>query len=1062
MKKLFLLLAALITTFAVMAQNQTVNGTVTSADGEPLIGATVLGVGTQMGTATDVDGNFTLTLPATVKKLQVSYVGMTTKDVNITPGQKMNIVLDGTNMLDEVITVAYGTAKKSEYTGAAAVVGAAQIEDRMVSNITNVLSGTVGVQTLSDNGQPGTSSTVRIRGVGSINAVMDPLYVLDGIPYDGDIASINPADVESITVLKDAAAAAIYGARAANGVILVTTKRGREGKAKITFDARWGANSRQIKNYDVITSPQQYLQLTYQAQRNQALYRLGYSPEAAHAYGNSQLFKVTGYNVFTDTDGRGLILPDGSFNPTATLGYSDGEYFYTPDNWEDVTFRNGMRQEYNLSVSGANEKMNYYVSASYLNDEGVIDNSAFERLSTRTSVEYQANDWLKIGTNIAYSFSDSQYPDEQTASASSGNAFGIANNIAPIYPIYVRDKEGAIMYNDIYGHKIYDYGDGKSTNYSRAFMSQANPASQLLYDTEKYLVDLFNGKWFAQINPVEGLTVTGTVGLTIDNTRYRMVSNPLYGQFATTGGQSIQLASRTKGLNLQGLANYQKSFAEVHNFDFLLGYESYEWNYEYTQAIGSGLYNPMNWTVNNTLANNQRRGYGTYYDYATRGFFGRINYDYDHKYFGSFSYRRDASSRFHPDHRWGNFFSVSAAWELANEEFMKSATWLDQLKFRASFGQQGNDRIGSTQYYYYAYQDQYQLTGSDSFSDGTLMFKGNPELTWETSNSFNIGFDFSIFKQKLTGSIEYFNRTTKDMLFNKPVAPSNGYSSIPVNVGSMRNHGAEIDLTYRPIVSKNFEWDITFNATFIENEILDLLPELNGQWIDVSRIYQEGESMYQLYLVKYAGVDKATGKALYYGFDTDAKTGEKIPGSDYVTSEWKSAWRQPTGNLLPWMYGGIGTNLRFYGFDLGIACSYQVGGKMYDQGYQYLMGSGSSSEYGHNWHKDILKAWTPENPNTDVPRLDAGDENSFFTTISDRGLISSKYFAINNITFGYTFPEKMTKKIGIDGFRIYGAADNVAIFTARKGLDPRQSFVSSTAATYGAMRCISGGVKIMF
>ena len=275
--------------------------------------------------------------------------------------------------------------------------------------------------------------------------------------------------------------------------------------------------------------------------------------------------------------------------------------------------------------------MNYYVSASYLNDEGVIDNSAFERLSTRTSVEYQANDWLKIGTNIAYSFSDSQYPDEQTASASSGNAFGVANNIAPIYPIYVRDKEGAIMYNDIYGHKIYDYGDGKSTNYSRAFMSQANPASQLLYDTEKYLVDLFNGKWFAQINPVEGLTVTGTVGLTIDNTRYRMVSNPLYGQFATTGGQSIQLASRTKGLNLQGLANYQKSFAEVHNFDFLLGYESYEWNYEYTQAIGSGLYNPMNWTVNNTLANNQRRGYGTYYDYATRGFFGRINYDYDHK-----------------------------------------------------------------------------------------------------------------------------------------------------------------------------------------------------------------------------------------------------------------------------------------------------------------------------------------------------------------------------------------------------------------------------------------------
>lgn len=1062
MKKLFLLLAAIITfASAALAQNQTVSGTVTSADGDPLAGATVMGVGTSLGGVTDIDGEFTLTLPTTVKKLQVAYVGMKTQEVAIVPGQKMNIVLDSDNRLDEVIAIAYGTAKKSEYTGAASVVGAAQIEDRLVSNITNVLSGTVGVQTLNSNGQPGTSSTVRIRGVGSINAVADPLYVLDGIPYDGDIASINPADVESITVLKDAAAAALYGARGANGVILVTTKKGKDGKAKVSFDARWGANSRQVKNYDVITSPEQYLQLTYQAQRNQALYRLGYTPELAHAYGNSMLFKATGYNVFTDTDGLGLILPDGSFNPTATLGYSDGEYFYTPDNWEKGTFRNGMRQEYNLSVSGGNDRMNYYVSASYLNDEGVIDNSAFERLSTRTSVDYQANDWLKIGTNISYSYSDSQYPDEQTSTTSSGNAFFIANNMAPIYPMYVRDASGKIMYNEIYGHKIYDYGDNKSTNYSRSFMSQANPASQLLYDTEKYLVDLFNGKWYAQINPIEGLTVTGTVGLTIDNTRYRMVSNPLYGQFATTGGQALQEAMRTKGLNLQALANYTKTFNDVHNIDVLLGYESYEWNYEYTEAIGSGLYNPMSWAVNNTLSNNQRKGYGAYYDYATRGLFGRINYDYNRKYFGSFSYRRDASSRFHPDHRWGNFFSLSAAWDLAQEEFLKSYTWLDQLKFRASFGQQGNDRIGSTQYFYYAYQDQYQLTGADSFSDGSLVFKGNPDLTWEKSNSFNIGFDFSVFK-KFSGSIEYFNRTTSDMLFNKPVAPSNGYSSIPVNVGKMRNHGAEIDLTYRPITTKDFEWDITFNATFIQNKILELLPELDGEWISGSRIYREGESMYQLYLVKYAGVDKTTGRALYYGWETDKETGEKIEGTDYITPEWKSAWRQPSGNLLPWVYGGIGTNLRLYGFDLAVACSYQAGGKMYDSGYQYLMGSGASSEYGNNWHKDILNAWTPENTNTDVPRLDAGDSNSFYSTLSDRGLINSNYFAINNITAGYTFPAKLTKKIGVDSFRVYCAADNVALFTARKGLDPRQSFVSSTTSLYTAMRCVSGGVKIVF
>ncbi|MDE6651897.1 MAG: TonB-dependent receptor, partial [Paramuribaculum sp.] len=338
---------------------------------------------------------------------------------------------------------------------------------------------------------------------------------------------------------------------------------------------------------------------------------------------------------------------------------------------------------------------------------------------------------------------------------------------------------------------------------------------------------------------------------------------------------------------------------------------------------------------------------------------------------------------------------------------------------------------------------------------------GNKNLTWETSNSFNVGVDFGFWDRKLSGTVEYFNRQTSDMLYNRPTSPSLGYTSIPMNIGSMRNSGFEIELTYRPIATKNLVWAINANATFVNNKVLKLAPELGGKWINGSRIYREGESMYQLYMVKYAGVDKATGEALYWGFDTD-DNGDKVPGSDFVTKEWKSAYRQSTGDLLPIVYGGFGTTLNAYGFDLGLAFSYQLGGKIYDQGYQYLMGSGASSEYGHNWHKDIRNAWTPENPNTNVPRLDAQAAYSYYSYLCDRGLITSNYLSLNNITLGYTLPSNFTKKFGVESLRIYGAADNVALWSARKGLDPRQSFTAATTSLYTALRCISGGLKVTF
>ena len=1073
------------------AQTTKITGRIFSeSDGEPVIGASVLVMDTNLGASTDIEGNFTIeNVPASATTLRVSYVGLATQEVQIVRGKAMKIIMtEDAAVLDDVMVVAYGTAKKSAFTGSASVIKAEKIEQRQVSNVTNALSGTIaGVQTLSSNGQPGTSSTVRIRGIGSLYASNTPLYVVDGIPFDGDISSINTADIENMSVLKDAAAAALYGARGANGVIMITTKRGKSHDARVSLDARWGINERQIGKYDVLGSTNKYMETLYQAYRNAGLYNLNYDAARAHQYANKNLFGAIGYQIYTLNGAEGLIAPNGLVDPRATLGYSDGTYFFTPDDWTDGTIDNQMRQEYNLSVSGGTDKLNYYFSAGYLQDGGVIENSGFDRLSTRLSVDYQAKKWLKIGTNLSYVNSESRYPGDQTTTNSSGNAFLLANMIAPVYPMYVRNADGTIAKDAQTGRPVYDYGNGQTGN-TRNWMSMSNPMSDLLYNTEEYLMDIFNGKWYAEVTPFKGFKLTASVGTYIDNTRYHSIGNNKYGQSASYGGTVTQDYTRTQAFNQQYLANYEFSLGN-NNFELLAGYEAYDLRGENSWATGQNYYKDGDWTVNNTI--DQKRGGGSAYEYSTRGIFGRINWNWDEKYFLSGSYRRDASSRFHPDNRWGDFFSASAAWVLSKEDFMKDIDWVDILKVKASFGQQGNDKLGTSSYYYYAYQDQYTVTGADgSFSDGLLAYKGNKDITWEKSNAFNIGADFSLFKGKLDGTVEYFSRKTSDMLYNKPVANSNGYGSIPMNIGSMTNSGFEVELNANIINNRNFKWSVFANATYVKNEINELHPELNGEYISGSDILREGDSMYQKYLVKYQGVDPNTGLALYEAkwtadqwfkktmseADYKALTAEgneeaynaaveaynKKPET-YVTSDWNVAYdtgREATGDLMPDVYGGFGTTIEFHGFDFGISFSYQLGGKIWDYSYQDLMHGGAIADVGSNWHKDIANAWTPENPHTDVPRLNTQDK--FTNSNSDRWLVSSNYLSINNITLGYTLPKNITRSLGLNSVRIYGAADNVALFCARKGMDPRQSYTMSTTATYGALRTISGGIKVTF
>ena len=950
-------------------------------------------------------------------------------------------------VLDEVMVVAYGTAKKSAFTGSAATIKNEKITSRQTSNVTNALAGQVaGVQTTSSTGQPGKDATVRIRGIGSISASNTPLYVVDGVPYDGEISAISTSDIESMTVLKDAASNALYGARGANGVILITTKRGKTGDARVTFDAKWGVNKRGVPSYETVQDPGKFYEMAYSAIYNGDLkgYAAAGDLASANAYANQAMLSSSylGYQVFTIPNGEQLIGMDGKLNPNATLGYSDGTYYYTPDSWSDALFENNTRQEYNLSVSGANDKMNYYMSAGYLDDQGIVPNSGFQRYSARLKADYQVKPWLKMGGNVSFTHYDSREQDTEGGS-SNANAFYAANIMGAIYPMYVRDAAGNIMV-DNRGFQRYDYGS--DTNFKRNnVIPNANPLASYMLDKMKYSGDVVSGKWSADIDIWGGA----------NNVRYTNMTNPFYGQYSETSGVGglISVATeRSFSTNQQYLLTYNKTFNDVHNLDVLAGHENYNYKYQYLYGSREKIYNPDVPELNNGILNQNNESYSK--NYATEGWLFRVQYDYDGKYFGSASYRRDASSAFHPDNRWGNFWSVGAGWLMNKEAFLENQNWIDMLKFKISYGLQGNDNLmyeDGLYRNYYPYMDQYTLSNSNSDFATSLYYKGNPEITWETSHSFNTGFDFAFWSGKLSGSVEYFSRKTTDMLYFKPVAPSMGYSRFPENVGSMINRGVELDLSSNIISTKDFTWDINFNLTHFKNEVLELAPELNGQLIDGSRIYREGESMYQLYLPKYVGVNPETGESQW------ALTEPNEAGETVTTSYSEaSSNRFATGDILPKVYGGFGTSLTFHGFDFSIAFAYQLGGRILDYTYQSLM---STDAMGSAWHVDMLNAWTPENTNTNVPRMNVKDLYTSYT--SDRWLTSSDYLSLQNITFGYTLPKSWTRKLQIDGIRLYFVADNVALWTARKGLDPRQGYVAADNV-YSPIRTISGGISLNF
>lgn len=1088
MKKLFLLMTAvLMTVVCAIAQTKTVSGTVVYAgDNEPLAGATVLPVGGGQGTATDIDGNFTLTVPSSVSKLTVSYVGMISKTVDAGTGLK--IALDNSeNNLDEVMVVAYGTAKKSAFTGSATVVDNAAIEKTQVTNVLNALSGRVtGMQVSNASGAPGASSpSMAIRGFSSINAGNNPLIIVDGTPFTADINTLSANDIESMTVLKDAASTALYGARGANGVIMITTKRAKLGEAKVTVDAKWGSNSRATQDYDYIKNPAQYYEAYYGALYNYATMNepankntgLGLSPAAANTWANNAMFNGAsslGYNVYTVPEGQMLIGSNGKLNPNATLGrrinYNGIDYLLTPDNWMDEVYKSSLRQEYNLSVTQGNEKNNFYASVGYLKNEGiVVAKSDFQRFTARLSADVQAKPWLKVGAGINYARTTTNSMDGEGEDSSTGNIFAAATQIAPIYPLYVRDAAGNIMI-DQYGLQTYDYGKGNNAGLTRPIFADSNAVSDAMLNKFSQEGNVFTGNIFAEIRFLKHFKFTTNNSLNFEDARVTEVINPYYGQYKSQNGIVSKQHYRNTDVTYQQLLNYNRTFADKHNVDIMAGHEYYR-NKDYVlYASKNNMFDPENDELASAIIDGSANSYTS--EYNNEGWIFRGMYDYDGKYFGQISYRHDASSRFHPDHRWGNFWSIGGAWILTKESFMEDLTWLDFLKVKVAYGDQGNDNIGN-----YRYTNTYSIINSVNNPGVVANTMGNKDISWEKNGNFSTGLEFAVLNNRLSGTFEGFYRTTKDMLMYFPLPTSYGFTGYYANVGNMMNGGLSLELTGTPVKTRDFTWTINANITYQKNRITSLPDDRkttevekiddNGNIVKTVKgfsngnyFYGEGESMYSFYSKKYAGVDPETGLPSYYMSVLDPKT-KKPTGETTTTTDYASATDYLTDVCPPHVFGGFSTQFQYKDFDLSLQFNYQIGGNVYDSGYATLMTSPKSGSAGTNIHADVLKAWTPENKGSNIPRYTYNDEYS--GQMNTRFMTDASYLSLENINFGYTLPAKLTRKAFLEKVRVYLACDNVWVWSKRQGLDPRQSFTGGSNNTYyAAIRTISGGLTVTF
>ena len=1128
-KKLALLSLSLLMAGGAVAQNTATGqmiGHVSDPDGQPVARAAVK-VGERVVAVTDKNGNFTLTkLPAGTRSVTISYIGM--KSIKTSVSSTMNVTMEWDNAnLDEVMVVAYGTAKKSSFTGSAATIKADDINKLQVANPVEGLKGRVaGVQIYSNSGRPdGGSPTIRIRGISSINAGNDPLIIVDGAPYPGDLSSINQQDIETFSVLKDAASAALYGARGANGVIIITTKRTRSHHgARVTFDAKWGVNQVAQQRYETVRDAAGYYEAYHRALRNESLYenlnaqnnyQLG-DEKAAYEFANKNMQERLGYLTYTVPDGQNLVLENGKLNPAATLGRvvkgkdASGkpfDYTITPDDWYELAYRPALRQEYNLNVAKGNDNSNIYFSMGYLDNKGILQNTDFKRITSRLKADWNAKDWLNFNTNITYTNSQSHNVEGEGDANSSGSIFGLVNNIAPIYPAYLRDGKGNIMVDNM-GFTRYDYGKKGYLPMNRPFLSYSNPLSDNALNYNGENTHTLNANVGADVLLGKGFKFVTNNTLYLISSRGENLSNPYYGQSAESSKGFVSVGSDLRVRhNFQQLLNYTRTFAGIHNVEALVGHEYYRSKSYSLSGTRTNLVDHKNHELGGGLENGTPSSSAGLYN--TEGWFARTNYSLYDRYFASASFRRDASSRFHPDHRWGNFWSLSGAWIISKESFF-NVKWVDELKLKASYGEQGNDGIKD-----YLYTTTYTFKNSNGRLALVPRLLGNEKISWEKNGNFNMGVEFSLFKGRLSGQVEVFNRSTHDMLSTYSLPRSYGFTSFYDNLGNMSNRGVEVELNAELVRTSKFSWSVGVNFTHYKNQITSIpdqkkLKEYEGHkgYESGNFFYGEGLPMWTRFLYRSAGVDEKTGEMTYYtwAYRYDLTKPKMVKDANGKEVQQLDRWGEPVYEILkkkvtdangkveevpvakdrltkttlaseasyflgkdphPDLYGGFNTRLTYAGFDLGIDFSFQLGGHILDKDYADLM-NGLSGEFGGSAvHKDALtKSWSPTNRHAKYPRLQAGTALTTNRSYDvDTYYVSASFLSLNNINFGYTVPKEFLYRYAkgqVQNLRLYVSADNVHYWSARKGLDPRQSVSTTKQVQYSPVRTISGGLTLTF
>lgn len=1062
----------------------TVSGTVfSSEDDSPIIGASIKIQGTKMGAATDIDGKFRLENVKKGATLVVTYIGMQTKTVKAGENMKIYLTSDSKSLDEVVVQVAYGAAKKSTLTGAVTQVDSKQIEVRPVSSVTSALEGTTsGVQINSTYGQPGEEPSIRIRGFGTVNGSATPLYVLDGVPFGGNISDLNSNDIESITVLKDAASCALYGNRASNGVILITTKRGKGEKMAFNLKVNQGTYSRGIKEYKMLNA-KEFMETSWLNLRNSRI-SAGDDQATANAYARKNLINDELYlNIYNKADDQ-LFDANGKLVSDAQIldGYADDL------DWYDNAIRDGYRQEYNFSGSQASAKSDYYFSVGYLNEKGYVTNSDFDRLTGRAAMNFRPKKWLNTGFTISGSHQKSNITNGNS-SASYTNAFMFCRNIAPIYPVHLHNADGSYQL-DSFGNKQYDSGSYTDENGNPVLTRNQYQDRHVIWENElnenKSFRNTLQSSAYMDLKFLNDFTFTVKGELNVRNNENRTYNSALIGDGKGNNGRTSRSIYRYKNYTFQQQLNWNHTFGN-HTVGVLLGHENYSYFYDYTYIYKTnqtfaGQDNLDNFT-------NLTNGSGYSNRYRTESYLGRIRYDYQEKYNVEASFRRDGSSRFAKESRWGNFGSIGASWVVTKEDFMKPISWVNNLKLRADYGLVGNDAGAG----YYSYMALYASKQNHNKGAYYLSQLANTKLKWETGASFGIGVDARLFN-RWNISAEYFDKRNKDLLFDVYLPLSAGATSsssaeatITENMGTISNRGFEINTDVD--IFKNKDWTVNFsaNASFIKNKIVEL-PEQDKDGI-ISGIYKiaEGKSRYEFFTYTYVGVDQMTGNSLYkanlenYHVTTaDGQTvgnagGNDISkyvtqiGNEYYVNNTSYALKEYHGSAIPKVYGSFAPSVRYKDLSLSMMFTYSIGGKVYDAVYSSLMSTGTSPS---NYHKDILKSWSeiPSGMTEDsqdriwyggIPQINSSMTSTNNAT-SSRWLTDASYLVLKNINMSYSLPKAWVNALTLESIRLNLSCENAFTCTKRRGMNPQQSFNGYQYNYLVTPRVFTIGVDVKF